>query len=98
MNASAVGALVHQHSPFAAALAHGVLPFGLNILLEQVEVHARLHPAGGLDVVVQAAWAGSQRKSDAATEWPAALGCVHHKGRTGCTMRAGHHSMGQASG
>ncbi len=45
----------HEDGPLAAVLAGGVLPLRLDALFEEVEVRARLQPAGGLDVVVQAA-------------------------------------------
>ena len=50
-----VGTARYQHGPLAAVLARGVLPLGLNALLEQVEVRLRAKPAGRLYVIVQAA-------------------------------------------
>lgn len=50
-----VGAARYQHGPLAAVLARGVLPLGLNALLEQVEVRLGAQPAGWLYVIVQAA-------------------------------------------
>ena len=51
----AAGAFGDEDGPLAAMLAGGVLPLGLDALLEQVEVCVGPQPARRLDVVVQTA-------------------------------------------
>ena len=47
--------LLDLHHPLAALRASRVLPFGLDALLEEVEVHAGIQPARWHDIIVQTA-------------------------------------------
>ena len=52
----AVGSFGDLYSPLATMLTHWVFPLGLNTILEELKVCARIQPARWLHIVVETAF------------------------------------------